>query len=233
MSHITKEVFKNIEEKKIIPKSKWYFKIKNYISEIFLAVIIFAGALSVTTILFMFLDHDWDIFEYLNKSFWGYVFISIPYFWLISLLLLSITAYYIFKHTRQGYRYEIYKVIIGSLLLSLSVGIILFWGGLDSEIHELFSEKIPFYDNLVYTKKDIWIFPSKGLLSGEVVDIKNKNDFKLRDFNGDIWQIQGNRTIWPNNFVISKGVRIKLIGQRKDSQYIFLVKEVKPWDWDR
>lgn len=203
--------------------------LRNCIFWLFLAVTTLIGALAVTVILFMLSDNDWDVFEYLDRSLFEHVFISIPYFWIAILALFSLIAYYSFKHTRHGYRYEMYKVVAGSLLLSLAVGAVLFRYGLDSEIHEIFSRQVPFYNNLVYTKEDIWIFPDKGVISGEIVDIKNKRNFKLRDFDGNIWRIQGDDVDWPDNFAAAEGVRIKLIGERR-GEHLFFVKIVKPWD---
>ena len=232
MSDISQKVLRTIKAKKITPKSKWHFLLKNYVFWVLLSITIFISALAITTILFMLSDNDWDIFTYLDKSFLEYVLISIPYFWLLVLALFSGVTYFIFKHTRRGYHHRTYKVVIGSLLLSLGLGGILFECGLDSEIHETLSKQIPFYNNLVYTKENIWIFPDKGLLSGEVVDVKNKENFTLQDFNGKVWQIQGNDIDWPDNFILLKGTRIKLIGERK-GEHLFSVKIVKFWDWKK
>ncbi len=232
MTDLSEKTLKAIEEKNIVAKPKWRFLLKNYVFWLFFVLATFIGALAVTVIIFIFLDHDWDVFEYFDKSLFEYIFISLPYFWLIIFLLFLAAAYYNFKYTRRGYRYNFFKIFAGGLLLSLTLGILLFLFGLDSEIHEIFLEQIPFYNKLVYTKEDIWVFPDKGLLSGEIIDNKNKEEFKLRDFSGNIWQIQTDGTTWPDNFVFQVGARIKLIGELKDDN-IFLVKIIKPWDWDR
>lgn len=231
MSNITDNVLEEIKEK-LTPKPKWHFLLKNYVFWLFLIFAIFIGALAVTVMLFMLLDYDWDIFEYLERNFFTHVFFSFPYFWLAVLMLFLAIAYYGFRHTRRGYRYEISKVVIGGLLASFGIGGILFWYGLDSEIHEMFSKQVPFYNNLVYTKEDIWRFPDKGLLGGEIIGIKDRENFELRDFDGKTWQIQGGVIDWPDDFIFLKGARIKLIGERR-GEHTFFVKIVKPWDWNK
>ena len=87
MSTVSKKVLKTIEEKKITPKPRWHFVLKNYVFWFFLAITTFIGALAVTAVLFMLLDYDWDVFEYLDRGLFEHIFISIPYFWLAVLFL--------------------------------------------------------------------------------------------------------------------------------------------------
>ena len=67
----------------------------------------------------------------------------------------------------------------------------------------------------------IWNQPGKGLLAGEVIEIKNKNNFKIRDFNIKIWKIENDKnTIWLNDEDLHVGERLKMIGhQINDNEF--------------
>ncbi len=228
MSEISEKVLKTIEKKQITPKARWFFVLKNYIIWIFSAVFIIFGSLSVSTILFILTTHDWDVYDYLGRSFFEHVLISIPYLWIFIFSLLILIAYYDFVHTKYGYRYAVFHIFIGIIVSSLILGTILFCLGVDSEIHEAFSKNVPFYNNLIYYKEDIWNRPEKGLLAGEVVDIKDKNEFVIKDFQGKIWHITGDNIIWPDGIMLQKGIKIKIIG-KKQSNDIFYGRIIRPW----
>lgn len=228
MSEISDKILKIIETEKITPKPRWNFLFKNYIIWIFFIFFIVSSALAVSTILFILTTQDWDVYDYLGRSFLPHVFISIPHFWILVLILLILVAYYDFIHTKYGYRYAVSRILLGSIVGGLILGTALFFCGIDSEIHEALSRNVPFYNNLIYYKEDIWDKPEKGLLSGEVVDMKNKNEFILRDFKGGTWQITGDDIIWPNNIIPLEGVEIKLIGRYR-MDHLFYGNTVRCW----
>ena len=230
---ISQKTLKTIEEKKIRPEAKWHFLLKDYSLWFFFVFSVILGALSVSAILFMVTDHDWDVYEYLDRSLFEHVFISMPYLWISILLFLMFFAYYDFEHTRQGYRYEIHKIILASVLISIIFGAVLFFGGVGQGIHEVFSRQVPFYNNLVYDKYDVWDNPQKGLLSGEITNVENENEFLLRDFKGNFWRIDKEESLECldrcfDESLIQTGRQIKLIGQM-GTDSIFFVKAIRPW----
>lgn len=228
MSQTSDDILKTIEEKQITPKPKWQFSLKNLVFWLFFVFSIILGSLTVVTIIFMIADYDWDIYKYLDRSAFEHIFISIPYFWIIVLGLLIFAGYYNFRHTKRGYRQKTIILVFSSIAGSIILGTILFFCGMDCEIHEVFSEQLPYYDNLVHTKEDVWIFPEKGLLSGTITDIQNQNEFYLRDIDGNMWHVEDGNIEDFGNLVFCKGEEIKLIGQLKDD-HNFSAKIIRPW----
>lgn len=228
MNDITQKTLKIIEQQKIKPRPRWHFLLKDYLLWFSFACSIIVGSLAVSTIIFMLTSNDWDVYKYLDRSLFKHIFISMPYLWIAILALLTFTAYYNFKYTRRGYRYEIHTIILGSALISLILGIILFFGGLGSEIHEIFMRQIPFYNNFVYCQKEVWDNPQKGLLGGKIIKVENQNEFLLQDFNGKIWQIKKENPYCCNQFLIQCGSEVELIGHLGEDN-IFFIKEIRPW----
>lgn len=229
MSELSDKTLKTLKERKITPEPCWHFIVKNYALWSLFLVSIIIGALAVTTIIFMLTDHDWDVYKYLDRSFFEHVFALLPYFWIAVFSLFIVIADYSLKNTYRGYRCGTLSVVGGSILLSALLGILLFMGGIDSEIHQIFSRQVPFYNSLVYVKEDVWTNAEKGLLGGELVNIENFNDFTLQDLNGKIWQIKGENLLWPYSSLPQKGEKVKLIGQVGGSN-IFFAKIVRPWN---
>lgn len=186
------------------------------------------GSLAISTILFIVTTHDWDIYDYLGRSFLKHVFISIPHFWIAVFAVLILSACYSFTRTKHGYREAISRVFLGSIIGSLILGTALFFCGVNSQVHEFFSRNVPFYNDLIYYKEDIWDKPEKGLLAGEVSDVRNKNEFILTDFKGNTWHIVGDNIMWPDNIVPQNGIEIKIIG-RQQNDNIFYGNTVRRW----
>ena len=229
MSLISEKTIKEIQEQKITPRPRWQFLLKNYMVEAFFALTVFFGALAVTAIIFMLFDHDWDVFEYLDRSLLEHIFASLPYFWLVVLAMFAAVAYYNFRQTRQGYQYETYKIFLINIALSVVIGSAFYVGGLGKEIHEFFASRIPFYENFVYNKKDIWIFPEKGLLSGEIIEVLGEGDYNLKDCCGKIWRIHDGKLEWHGYPEIQPGLKVKLIG-RQIGCCTFEAEAIRLWE---
>ncbi len=228
MSQTSDKILKNIDEKQIKPKSKWVYLSKDYMLWIFLAVLLFLSALAVSTILFILTTQDWDVYDYLDRSFLAHVFISIPHFWVLIFILLVLIIYYEFIHTKYGYRYAISRIFLSTLVAGFILGAIFFFCGANSGVHDFLSRNVPFYDKLIYYKEDIWDNPERGLLGGEVIAMQDKNNFTLKDFQGNIWQIVGDNIAWSDNVVPQKGVKIKIIGSLQSGNN-FYGKIIRCW----
>ncbi|MFZ2154306.1 MAG: hypothetical protein WAV16_03695 [Candidatus Moraniibacteriota bacterium] len=222
------EILKNIEDKKIKPKSKWVFLAKDYLVWGLFVLATLVGAMAISVIIFIINDNDWDIYKYLQKSIWAYFLILMPYFWIIILGILSFLAYFNYTHTRKGYLLNPYLVIFGSILFSIILGWALFAVGASQKIDKIFAQKIPYYKNTEMHKNVFWNNPDKGLLAGEIIEIKNDHSFLLKDLESNKWQIVGENIIWKEKVAAVAGEKIKIIGQ-VGGKNLFEAREVRPW----
>jgi len=230
MSELSEKILKEVEEKKIVPVPRCYFLCREYSLWIFFVIAVFCASLAISTIIFMLADYDWEIYKYLSRSFLVHVLLAVPYFWLIVLCLVTLVSYLTFKYTRQGYLFQMYAVVLGCVSFSLVLGVVLFYSGVNSQVHEVISQRAPFYEKLIYDKDDNWNRPACGLLSGEITEVRNNNNFIIRDFSGNLWEMKGENIVWPKNVSPERGVLVKVVGQREDSTDIFFVKLVKQWE---
>lgn len=227
--NFSSNIINKIQSDHLVPKPSWEFKVKSYLLWTLLVIVTLFGSLAVATIIFMITDYDWDVFEYLDRGLIEHIFIAIPYLWLLILIFFIVLARYVFRETKRGYKFEIYKIISVSLLGSILIGGCFYALGIDSEIHEFFAYRVPFYEKLVQTKNDIWIYPDQGLLSG-IVLVNNKDaSFVLRDFRGNEWLIQRNDdTEYQGNIRVGPGEELKLIG-KKTSDGVFSTQIIRSW----
>lgn len=223
MSDISNKVLEEIKEKNISPTPGWFFEIKNILMWLLFITSSFIGGLAISIIIFLLANFDWEIYPMLAISQVRHAMMAIPYFWVMSFLLLIIFAYYNFKNTKTGYRYALAVVVLTSFILSLFLGMIFYLSGVSEDIHEFLCHNIPIYNTLIYDHDDIWRFPERGLLAGEITDINNAQDFYIRDLMGRTWHIVSNGAL-IDCAEVSIGSKIKIEGRPlEDSNFSSVV----------
>jgi len=227
MSEKVEKIFESIKEKKVKPKSRWFFLVKDYCVWGIFAVATILGSLAISVIVFVLTDSDWDIYKYLDKSFWGYVLLLLPYFWLVILAGLAWLAYFNYKHTRKGYLANPYLVVMVSVAVSVVLGWGLFANGMGGKIDEVLENNFTYYIGAEEHKKEIWSNPESGLLSGEIKEVEDK-EILLEDFDGKEWQVETNEAQWRKSVSSEAGEEVKIVGKIEDEE-TFKAQEIRPW----
>ena len=229
MRNISDKVLKQIEENNIKPKPRWHFLTKNYFVWSMFGISVILGSFAFSIVLFIIKQLDWDIHNYVGDSILRNVFISLPYLWIIFLILFLGVAYYNFIHTKRGYRFKFISISLISLIISIVLGITLYTSGYSENLEKIFSQKIPYYHKLVYTCEKQWMRPEKGLLAGIITEIElTENSFILKDLNNNLWKVDFYQTIWKGKLFPSPNLKIKIIGKITDKNY-FKAIEIRPW----
>ena len=231
MTTTSEKILKDIKEKHISPSPRWKFLLKNWSIWLIFSLALFVAALSFATMLYILVNHDWDIYFRLHKTFWQFLLMSLPYIWIVSIVVFSWIAYYDFVHTKGGYHYEAYWVVSASILISMVLGIALFYSGIGKKIDQALDSNLPFYGNININKKQMWCHPDEGLLGGEVVQMQNDEPdrFIIKDCNGKEWDIREQiPQIKP--IIIHAGERIKVIGKEMEAEAQgFEAEELRRW----
>jgi len=168
------------------------------------------------------------MYKYLDKGFLGYVFVSLPYFWIVLLVSFLIIACYDYRHTNEGYRYKTYLIVLGSVIISVVIGTSLFFLGFGDKMEQKFAENLPSYNRFMQRRMKMWNQPEKGLLVGEIIGIEKENILRLKDFNNNIWSVNIKNAKWRRCQRKELGRRIKIIGV-KSGDNKFIAQEIGPW----
>lgn len=225
--------FKNIEnkivEREIVPIPRWHFLLKRRVFWLIASASVLLGGIAVAIITFVFFDHDFEARNYINQSLVDDILLTIPYIWLVILSLLVFITRISFRHTKNGYRHGIFKVVGITLVLSILLGLILNAFDLGGTINEYFNETIPYYDSLVYTSKDAWSQPEKGLLGGVVISIVDNDNIVLNDFKHNEWKINlTERQTGDASTNLQIGDVIKIVGKDVGGG-VFQAEQVFVW----
>jgi len=229
MKNISNEVLKKIKDNNIKPKPLWYFITKNYFIWSVFGISIILGSFAFSMFLFIIKQLDWDIYYYMGDNFLKTVFVSLPYLWLIFLILFTGIAYYNFIHTKRGYRFKFISILLMSLIISIILGTGLYFNGFSERLENVFSEKIPYYNRLVYSCEEQWMQPERGLLAGTIIETGlPENNFILMDLDNNRWKIEADKVIWKGKITPVIGLKIKLMGKLMDGNH-FKAMEIRPW----
>ncbi len=218
MSHknIVESVLKIIEKQHIQPRPKWEFMLKKYFTWTLTAITLIIGSLSFAVIIYLIKNNDWDLYKEIPDSLPQFILLTLPYFWLIFLILFILLIYYNFKHTKQGYKYGFNLIIGSTILLSILAGTFFYNLGLGQVIDKVFDERIPIYRQLMLHRHKAWHQPDKGLLFGTIETAPENYQFKLRDLEHKSWLIIYSADNLPRPIILIPGMRIKALGHQID-----------------
>ncbi|MHB8651555.1 MAG: hypothetical protein ACYC8S_00215 [Minisyncoccota bacterium] len=225
---LPEKIIEEIKKQGIKPRPKWQVLLKRWVLWSIAAFSTVLGGIALAIIIFTFIDRDTSVRVYLKKSAVEDILRIIPYFWFVTLAVLTVVAQYAVRHTKFGYRYATVKIVSGVLLGSIVLGITLNTMDVGESVQGFLVDTVPSYDALVYTSKDAWVQPEKGLLGGTVTTIISSEEFELIDFHKKRWRVNTSEVQGNDDSVVRQGAVIKIIGTQKDTS-LFRAGQVFPW----
>ena len=226
MSNFDK-ILEQIENQNIEPTPKWYFQLKAiWILALFLLSVII-GSISFSIILYSIQQTDFVLIEHLKHSKLETFLVLLPYFWLITLLIFSILAFFSFKNFKKAYKYSFTSILTASIFISILVGTLLFISGGAQLLENKFATKVQIYKSVEEKKLQHWMNPTDGFLSGTITDAKQDTIY-LMDFNQKKWTILYHDVFIPPVIDLTEGENIKIVGNQLDDK-TFEAMEIRPW----
>ncbi|MDB5188667.1 MAG: hypothetical protein JWM92_265 [Candidatus Nomurabacteria bacterium] len=220
------KVIAKIKTAHLKPISRWYFTTRTWALTVLIIIATFLSSVGVTLILFLLTDHDWFAVSYLDEGLPLHILKTIPYLWLIIIFIVVAIIYSSIKQVGRGYRYPQRKIIGVSLLASVLIGTALFISGAGTYLDTYLERTVPFYDNLIVTNKDIWVYPEQGLLSGTITAIDG-DTFSITDSDEQPWVVTMDSDTQENTPLrIEKSV--KIVGTMTDGSH-FNASLILPW----
>jgi len=227
-SDLSNKIIDQIDTKQIVPTPRWHFILMRIFFWIFAILSVIVGSFAISVMLFLFSDYyhhglpliPHDVAEAL---------LLIPYVWLIIFASFILIGRESIKHTKKGYQYRLYTIILASVFLNILLGFVLYFAGVGKQTHEFFNNRIPFYNSATYDSRDAWNRPIIGRLAGIIVSIKDNNNFSIIDFGGHIWQVKL-ATSSAGTFVPEASSTIRMSGLLEPPSNLFIANSVVEWE---
>lgn len=228
-SSISQKVIEKIRQEKISPKSRWNFLFCRSAVMALLIFCVIAGAVSLGIIFSIF--SQFEVGKIVGRPHGiGILFLSLPFVWIIFLVFFLILSIAEFVKTRRGYKYQT-KYVGGTFLIVIIImGTFLYAFSFSDKVENYLSENFSAYGKIVRTPQKVWSQPEEGLISGEIIqDKKEEKKIYLRDWNGEIWEIDYTSALIRPRVKKEVGEKVKVIGEKK-AEHQFKAQEIRPWN---
>ena len=100
----TLQVLQKIEKDNLQPRPRYALLLKRSVFWTLTGAALVAGSIAVSVAVFSLANTEWDVWSRATGSIWKYVFVVIPYFWLVIFTGFVLLAHYNLRHTKFGYR---------------------------------------------------------------------------------------------------------------------------------
>jgi hypothetical protein len=220
MENSGQEILDKIKEQNIQPKKRWEFLFKNYLLWLFFVLAIIFGGLASSATIFIFKHATWvemvPGFSPLKR-----LLVNLPLFWLFSLSLFCVLAWYDFKNTKRGYKYHPFIIVLFSVILSVVLGWAIYALGFGQKLEETFFRRVPMYQQMFGRGGRMLVEPGNGHIAGVIQSIDGSK-VVVEDFRGRIFALS------TTTEKLKIGQRVILFGTLDDDNN-FTCDNIQPW----
>lgn len=221
---ISQITLNKIKEQGIKPISRSIFNVKRICFWVIVGLSFVLGSFFIAFILSAIFKNDWDLY---NRFGFNFIFKTIPYFWLASLVIFSVLGEFYYRKTLLGHRHRFIFIALIYLVSTTIFGFILYVVGIGDLMEDTIDNVPTRYQDIIVGHNGIWSHPENGLLSGQIILI-NDGEFQMVDKNGVVWVIDRTKALTRGNVSFDIGQKIKIIGD-KINQNLFQAEEIRPW----
>lgn len=240
-NNISEKAFAKITEEGIQPAPEYRFRVKRALFWISAGFSIVVGAVATAVSVYVLTDNDWDLYKTLGfaqtKGIWALTVIqSLPYIWAVIFLIFFFSAYYNFRHTKFGYRYKLWQVVLANLILAIIFGGIFYCLGMGERIDYCLAKAMPLYREFNNPRLKIWDNhnpnvpnlpkPEMRFIAGEIKNAE-ASILWVEDINERLWKININKAFIRPRVVLDNGRLVRIIG--KEIKEEFFAEEIFPW----
>jgi hypothetical protein len=231
-TNFAKEVLERIEKEQVTPKARWQFLVKNYGLWVLWGMSVLVGAGAVAATIFVFANAGWQFYSATHDSLFEFIIDSLPYLWGAVLGVFIFAAYENVRHTKRGYRYPLFAIILFSIIASALGGVVLYAAGFGDVFDEQIGKRIPLHRPIMMQQQKKWVNAERGVLAGEVDDVDaNKLMFIIETFDDKEWEVDGSDLNEKDWEALSRFRLVRVIGVPvKEGEEIFHACFVFPWE---
>lgn len=181
-------VLNAIKERHIAPIPRWRFVLLNIGMWSSGVAAIIVGAIGVCMIIVVLSDTEFQLLG-LRPHPELLILRTLPYVWVALLVIFIMLANRFVRHTRRGYVYAHWYVLVGTVCFSVVGGWGLYVAGVGHAIVTYLDDHRPPFHEIFIPQYAIWEDPQEGLLRGVVTHINSADAFTLRDPQGIVWSV--------------------------------------------
>jgi hypothetical protein len=211
MPNISQKIAKKINKEKIAPLPRWRFLLKNDLIWIAAGISAIFGSIIASIIIHVVLNRDWFVYLGPHRLPTPHLLTDLPVIWLIILILTIFIAYYNVEHSKTGYRYSPYLIVLGSLLFSVVFGAFFNFAGFGARLEAGVARELPIYKSVENRADELWKEPGEGHLGGQITTLGD-NNLELEDLQNKIWHVDTTNAHCFCGILLKVNQKVKIIG---------------------
>ena len=229
-SGLANAVLDRIEKDRIAPTPQWQFLFhESFMWGLWVASVLI-GAVAVSVMIFVSLSAGYSFYEATHESELSFFIEVLPYIWILTFVAMIGLAYFNIRHTKKGYRYPLWQLVISSLLLSLFGGALLHNAGLGYLIDNEISQNAPMFRSLSRIEAQMWQAPEKGRMLG----VLETEGGVFTAVDGTEWKIDTTELMARDLELLQSGEQVRVIGMIATSaEPYFYGCAVVPWMFEK
>jgi len=233
-------VLQRLETDKVQPRSRLFFQSKECVIWTVWFFSLLVGAVAVAVTLYISMSVPYTIYEATHNNLLTALISALPFVWILVFISTVYLALVNLRRTKHGYRYRVYTVLAGSILLSVFAGAALQTVGGGYVLDQTIGEMIAVYPSYEQQQYTAWQEPGEGRLIGTLLpyengtsteETSNEPEFVFADMHQELWQIDTSE-LRQNDIELLHTVgeqEVRLLGT-STSPGVFKVCGVFPWE---
>jgi len=230
-SNLASLVIDRISNESIVPDSWLRLACVNWFVWMVWALSILFGALSVAVLIYAANHARFALFEATHTSAFSFFEDMLSMLWVSTFILMGIFSYINIRHTKYGYRYPVWRLLISSVVLSIMGGVVLHAFGVGYMADTQLAKNMPLYKSFEHMEQDMWQNPSEGRLVGIFTNMDTSNTlYMFTDEDQVVWSIETQELQDIDRQLLHTGEVVRVLGTVPDNRTgIFHACGVFPW----
>jgi hypothetical protein len=165
-SALSASVLAKIEKERVAPIPRWRFLFIEYSIWFLWGLSVLIGAVAFSVMLFFSMHARFGFYEAMHESTLMFFLEMVPYAWVLVFVCMAILAHYNLRHTKHGYKYGVWRILVSSILCSFLAGFMLHAAGMGFLIDTFVAKRLPALPALQTIEARMWQSPEHGRMLG-------------------------------------------------------------------
>lgn len=215
-SEIVDKVLNKIKEEQVKPTPRWQFVLHNWLIWSLGLMALLVGALAFSVIIFMEVNTELWLAPHVGRGRLTFLLVTLPYAWIILLVLFVLLADYQLRSTKHGYKWGILWITTGSMLASAVLGVLFYMAGIGQSLDRAFLSHVPYYETIGNRRSQIMLQPEMGVVGGVIINVVDDDDFEMRSVDRTLWVVDSSDATLIGPVKILPGEHVIVVGKGKD-----------------
>jgi hypothetical protein len=166
LSHL---VLQKIENEHVAQVPRWQFTLSEYSVWLLWVLSVCIGAIAFSVIIFFAMHARYAPYEATHDGAFLFFLEVMPYAWVVVFILMAVLAHFNLRHTKRGYKFAVWQILLSSIVVSFMGGALLHTAGMGFKVDSFIAQRVPFLPTFHTWEARMWQEPQEGRMIGRFV----------------------------------------------------------------